>query len=603
METAIKNQIRRLQQKVDNLQQLTKRISSIRLGAFLAGMLLIYLAARSGNSWLFAITAIAAIAAFMWLISRHRKIDEAIEQFSAWKKIRRRHLARKILNWDEIPRHSLSVDKYRSHPFARDYNIIGKHSLLQLIDTTTYQGSRNYVKTWLLNRQPDIAELSERQKLIKELKPMAHFRDRIHLYASTAQKKKKETDWNMQQLLQWLGSTHKNGYTTPLIILGSLAVINITLLALFLIGIIGPFVIFSFVIYMLTYNFYSSKISGLFDEARQIEKLLTQFRPVLLYLESFTYQKESKLAGFCNVYHQPDKKPSHYLKKIIRIASAASSQSSELIWLLLNIIGPWDMYYAKKLNAYKNELEPKLTHWLERFYRLEALNCIANFAWLNDDYIFALPNSDETSAFKAERLGHPLIPENKKVTNDLTIENTGDILLITGSNMAGKSTFLRTIGINLCLCFAGAPVNAAAFQTIPFRLFSSINVTDSLDEGLSHFYAEVKRLRELLDELNKVHSYPLFYMVDEIYRGTNNRERLKGSTAFLKQISEKNGIGLISTHDLELSQLETEITTLSNWHFEETIENGEMHFEYKLKHGPCPTTNALKIMKMEGLPT
>ncbi|MGK7368936.1 MAG: MutS-related protein, partial [Candidatus Halalkalibacterium sp. M3_1C_030] len=175
-------------------------------------------------------------------------------------------------------------------------------------------------------------------------------------------------------------------------------------------------------------------------------------------------------------------------------------------------------------------------------------------------------------------------------------------ILLTGSNMAGKSTFLRTVGINLCLCFAGGPVNADTLKTVPFRLFSSINVKDSLDQGLSHFYAEVKRLRKLLDELNSEHSYPLFFFVDEIYRGTNNRERLRGSNAFLKKVAGQHGIGMVTTHDLELAQLEEEIPELSNWHFEETIEGGKMSFEYKLKPGPCPTTNALKIMQMEGLP-
>jgi DNA mismatch repair ATPase MutS len=168
--------------------------------------------------------------------------------------------------------------------------------------------------------------------------------------------------------------------------------------------------------------------------------------------------------------------------------------------------------------------------------------------------------------------------------------------------MAGKSTFLRTVGINLALCFAGGPVNADAFRTIPFRLFTSINVNDSLDQGLSHFYAEVRRLRALLEELERPHEYPLFFFVDEIFKGTNNRERLIGSTAFLKKVAGRNGIGMVSTHDLELAQLEEEISVLSNWHFEETIKDGKMSFEYKLKSGPCPTTNALKIMEMEGLP-
>jgi DNA mismatch repair ATPase MutS len=369
------------------------------------------------------------------------------------------------------------------------------------------------------------------------------------------------------------------------------------------VGSLPPYVIISFVIYLLTYNFYSGKISGLFDEAMQIESLLSRFRSVLLYLESFPYKQNSNLREFCSIYHHADQRPDRYLKKIIRFASAASSQGSELIWLLLNSIVPWDMFFAWRLDDYKKELEPKLRLWLDRFYQLEALNSMANFAWLNPEYSFALPQSNQDApVFKAEALGHPLIPKDQKVTNDVVIEQIGNIQLITGSNMSSKSTFLRTIGINLCLCFAGGPVNAASFDTTLFRLFSSINVTDSLNEGLSHFYAEVKRLRQLMDALNADHASPLFFFVDEIYRGTNNRERLKGSAAFLKSVAGRNGVGLVSTHDLELARLEDEIPSLSNWHFEETIIDGRMEFEYKLKSGPSPSTNALKIMEIEGLP-
>jgi DNA mismatch repair ATPase MutS len=264
---------------------------------------------------------------------------------------------------------------------------------------------------------------------------------------------------------------------------------------------------------------------------------------------------------------------------------------------------PWDLYFAQKLSSYKQDLAPHLSKWVDHFYKLEAFSSMANFSWLNPHYRFALPDTNAKKPFEATSLGHPLIPEKQKVTNDVAIQAKGDILLITGSNMAGKSTFLRTMGINLAMCFSGAPVNAERLSAIPFRLFSSINVSDSLDDGLSHFYAEVKRLRELLNLLEDNHPTPVFFMVDEIYRGTNNRERLRGSEAFLKNVAGKNGVGLVSTHDLELAQLENSISQLSNWHFEETIEGGKMSFEYKLKPGPCPTTNALKIMEMEGLPT
>jgi DNA mismatch repair ATPase MutS len=176
-------------------------------------------------------------------------------------------------------------------------------------------------------------------------------------------------------------------------------------------------------------------------------------------------------------------------------------------------------------------------------------------------------------------------------------------VIITGSNMAGKSTFLRTLGVNLCLAYAGAPVNAERLQTALFRLFTCIRVTDSVTDGYSYFYAEVRRLHALLDAQKEPGQLPLFFLVDEIFKGTNNRERLIGSRSFVKALVGRNCVGIISTHDLELVNLAQSVAKVRNNHFREEVINGQMAFDYILREGPCPTTNALKIMAMEGLPT
>ena len=433
---------------------------------------------------------------------------------------------------------------------------------------------------------------------------MIQFRDKLRIKASETKSQATPDDWTMDELLTWLASPSGKKYGLAMTLLSGLSLVNITLGLLFLLGILKPYVIFTFVLYLVVYNFNSDKVKGLFDAAYQMEKLLSRFSSILLYLEKYPFKEGSALEQFLNTFRESESKPSRFLAKVARLSAAASSQKNEILWFVLNAVVPWDLYFSYKLDTYKEELEPKLSTWLDTFYDLEALCSLSHFAWLNPHYRFEQPVDTKTSgkAFHAEGLGHPLIPEKQKVTNDLSIDKVGNLILLTGSNMAGKSTFLRTVGINLCLCFAGGPVNADSLKTVPFRLFSSINVKDSLDRGLSHFYAEVKRLRKLLDELQSEHSYPLFFFVDEIYRGTNNRERFRGSTAFLKKVAGRHGIGMVTTHDLELAQLEEEIPELSNWHFEETIEGGKMSFEYKLKPGPCPTTNALKIMQMEGLP-
>jgi DNA mismatch repair ATPase MutS len=182
------------------------------------------------------------------------------------------------------------------------------------------------------------------------------------------------------------------------------------------------------------------------------------------------------------------------------------------------------------------------------------------------------------------------------------MQKPGEVALITGSNMSGKSTFLRTVGVNLALAYAGAPVNAAKLDLHLMRLFTCIQVADSLADGFSYFYAEVHRLKRLLDQMKINDSVPLFYLIDEIFRGTNNRERRIGSRAYVQALANSAGVGIISTHDLELAKLAIESNSILNYNFRDDVIEGKMVFDYCLRPGPSPTTNALKIMELEGLP-
>jgi len=599
---ALKHQIERLQAKESTLEQLSNRLSFGRLAAFIGGLALVYLAGEFGPEWLFWVTIVAFILGFGMLVRMHKRIDAAKQKFTIWKSIRNTSLARQSLDWPNIPERSPSGN-YVDHSFGNDLNIIGKHSLLQLLDTSVYQGSTDRLAKYLLETDPHIDKINKRRAIVEELSTMPQFRDRLHLFAEIHKKQELENDWTLEELLQYLQGSEEKKYWRAISILGGLSALNIILGILYVAGLINPYVIFTWLLYLIVYNFNSEKIDGLYNEASQLEKILSRFNAILHLLETHSYKPGSQLKEFCRPFWDHQDSPSKYVKRIIRIAGAASSQQNEIIWALLNFLVPWDLYFSQKLSSYKKEITPKLSGWVDHFYELETYSSMANFAWLHPDYSFTTPDPEAQQPFRATDLGHPLIPQKQKVTNDITIDKKGDILLITGSNMAGKSTFLRTIGINLSLCFAGAPVNATSLTSIPFRIFSSINITDSLDNGISHFYAEVKRLRGLLNCLEDNNETPVFFMVDEIYRGTNNRERLQGSKAFLQKVAGKNGVGLVSTHDLELAQLEEEIPELSNWHFAETLEDGKMHFEYKLNPGPCPSTNALKIMEMEGLPT
>src|SRR5699024_11035140 len=556
LQQALKNQVRRLQKQSSKLDRQSQRLSLFRLAAFVGGLALIYLAGSYGPEWSFWLVIIAFLAGFYQLITLHRRLEQTSKKFSVWKEIRQKHLSRQSLQWDDLP-YRKPGNLSQNHPFAQDLDIIGQQSLLQLIDSGNYQGSTDRLTELLLTEQPNPQDIAGRQKIIKELAALPTFRDKLHLMARLHQKKKLDSDWSLEELREHLNQAKEVNHSGTLLVLGSLATANIVLAILYFTGLVPPYVLFSLVAYLVYYNFNSGKSEGLFEESSQIKKQLSRFNAVLRYLENYHYRSGSNLEDFCSIYWSQDESPSQYIHTIIRISSAASAQQSDVIWMLLNLIVPWDLYFTQKLSTYKQELGPRLSQWMDQFYELEALSSLANFKWLNPDYTFSLPEEEHTKyALCAKKMGHQIIPRDEKVANDLTISEKGELLLITGSNMDGKSTFLRTIGINLALCFSGGPVDAEAFSTLPFRLYSSINVSDSLNNGLSHFYAEVKQLHGLLNMLEDRHPMPVFFLVDEIYRGTNNRERLQGSRAFLQKVANKNGVGLVSTHDLELAQLE-----------------------------------------------
>ncbi|HLR32286.1 MAG TPA: hypothetical protein VK074_07345, partial [Fodinibius sp.] len=454
LRSALQNQIRRLQQKVVQLEKQSQRLSMVRLGTFIGGLFLIYLAGSYGPEWLFWLSMPVFIGCFYKLIGEHKHLDQSVEKFKIWRSIRNRHLARQSLDWKQLPYRPPSI-AYPDHPFASDLNIIGQHSLLQLCDTGNYQGSTDQLAELLLIENPGTDAVARRQAIIQELAALPSFRDRLHLRATLHQKKQLETDWTLEELREHLDQSKAVDYSRPLFILGTLATLNILLTVLYVVGLIPPYLIFSLVLYLIVYNFNSGKSEGLYEESSQLEKQLSRFNAVLHYLESFPYRPKSKLKEFCSIYWNQKHSPSEYLQKIIRIAGAASSQQSDVIWMLLNLIVPWDLYFTQKLSSYKKELAPRLSQWVDHFYKLEALSSLANFSWLNPTYTFTLPDVKAEPPFYAEELGHPLIPKDEKVNNDLTITSKGELLLITGSNMAGKSTFLRTIGINLALCFSG----------------------------------------------------------------------------------------------------------------------------------------------------
>jgi DNA mismatch repair ATPase MutS len=253
----------------------------------------------------------------------------------------------------------------------------------------------------------------------------------------------------------------------------------------------------------------------------------------------------------------------------------------------------------KGLNQWKERNRKGVDQWVHTLANMEALASMALLNFNHPEWIF--PEISETYfVFEAKELGHPLIPEAKRVSNDFATKGIGQLELITGSNMAGKSTFLRTVGVNIVLAMAGGPVCARSCKTAVATIISSMRIADNLEDSTSTFYAELKNLRSIIDKVKK--GERVFILLDEILRGTNSRDRLAGSKALVQQLIRDEAVGIIATHDLELAQMEEALPGhIRNYYFDVQFIGEELSFDYKLKNGVCTTKNAELLMKQIGI--
>lgn len=598
----LERHIRRIDHRLDALAQRSSRYAWARLATFLIALIAgVSAGAALGVRWGFVAFALGLVA-FGVVARIHTRIHQTITRFQLWRAIKAGHVARMTLDWSGIPPALLTVPR-DDCPLELDLDLVGDRGLHRLLDVGVSREGSLRLRDWLVTVPPDPARIRARQALVREMVPLALFRDKLTLNAmvSTTGRHRR---WDGRRVLEWV-KQHESpeSLRMPLRWLTLLALVNAALFALTLVGILPPLWGFTFMLYAAGYLLYVQRLGDPFDLGLALRDPLIDLGAVFEFLETYRYGRKAALRDLCAPFVEGDQCPSVQLRRLTRVLSAASVRRNPLLWTMLSAVIPWDVYVAYWLNKRRAEVAALLPVWLDVWFELEALNSLATCAYLNPAYTFPVVRQRHDGDLLAGRhIGHPLIPDSERVCNDFALGQPGELAMVTGSNMSGKSTFLRTLGVNLCLAYAGGPVVARAFDAVPLRLFTCVRVTDSLSDGISFFYAEVKRLKALLDALDANHGAPLFYLIDEIFRGTNNRERLIGSRAYIRALVARDGVGVLSTHDLELVGLADEVPQIRNFHFEETIVEGRMAFDYTLRPGPCPTTNALKIMRMEGLP-
>jgi DNA mismatch repair ATPase MutS len=291
--------------------------------------------------------------------------------------------------------------------------------------------------------------------------------------------------------------------------------------------------------------------------------------------------------------------PSKAIHQLSLILNYMDSNLNILVSVILNGLFMFNLHLLLKVEKWKKQNQENVPNWFESIATFDALSSLANFAYNYPLYAYPEPVTTDYK-FAAENLGHPLIPYEHRVANDIQINGWNQFAIITGANMSGKSTFLRTIGVNYILAMAGAPVCATKLSFYPIQIHSSIRTSDSLTRNESYFYAELKRLKQIIDELES--GKKKLIILDEILKGTNSKDKQAGSIALIEQLLHYKSVGLFATHDLMLGELATRFPgQVNNLCFEIQIENDKMLIDYKLHDGVCKNLNATYLMKNMGI--
>lgn len=483
----------------------------------------------------------------------------------------------------------------KDHLYANDLDIFGHASLYQYLNRTNSEMGNTILANWLLNPAGK-ENILQKQVAVKELKGLHQWRQKLQALG-TAKKIKKDT---LLRLQNWF--TEKNQFINNkvwLILQYLLPVFIITIISLNISDTISNYFRNYCLLIAAVVSFYIyKKVTPIHQQVSKITDELEILSASIQLIEETNF-KSDYLKQLQNKFKFQNSKASLKLEQLKKILERFDLRYNPVVFIPLAIIMQWDLQQAIALEKWKNKYHTDVLNWFNSLGEFEALNSLAILSFNHPGWCF--PDiKDEHFYIEGKNIGHPLIENVKCVTNQIHINKTGKLMLVTGSNMAGKSTYLRSIGINTVLAMAGAPVCASSFSISPVQVISSMRITDNLEESTSTFYAELKKLKTVIDKVND--NEKVFILLDEILRGTNSFDRHTGSAALIKQLIKHQAVGIIATHDIELAALKNEFPeNILNYHFDVQVSNDELYFDYKLKDGICNSMNASILMKKIGI--
>ena len=478
-----------------------------------------------------------------------------------------------------------------AHPYARDLDLFGRASLFEYLSTARTRAGEDTLSQWLLH-PASTADILVRQNAVRELTERVAFRERLFCAGESVR-----LGVHAEDLPAWGESEAvfpQSGVRIIISILAILWVMSLVAWALWGLPIVALLTTLLNFAYAHRIHARLEKAAGSLEKAAQDLQLLSEMLAIL----ERERVASPLLASLQNALRQDGTMPSLAIARLARIVDLLESRHS-LFARPLDLVTFWSLQLVFVAQRWQRIYGPSIRRWLNAAGEFEALTSLTAFAYEHPQYAFP-EFAPQGPLFEAEAIAHPLLPADNAIDNDLRLGRRLELIILSGPNMAGKSTFIRAIGVNAVLAQCGAPVRARSLRMSPLQVAASICVLDSLAGGVSRFYAEIHRLKLIADLAHN--ALPVLFLLDELLSGTNSHDRLTGTQFVLRDFLAHNAIGVVSTHDLALTQIPAAYgQRAANFHFEDRIQEGCLIFDYKLKPGIVQTSNALKLMRAIGL--
>lgn len=600
-ETTFLERQQQFSQKEQAAQQKYNQLGFWRLVWFIGSVAAVWLLIRLDEQLAAVGTLVVGLIGFLVLLKKHQQIRyerDLTHQLAFINEDESGRLKRQYIRPETGEQYVTST-----HYYAGDLDVFGKHSLFRLLNRAhTYDGQKR-LATWLKTPSgPDTIRL--RQESVAELKPKIDWRQEVEALAYI----ESTISQSPGALIKWATAEVASlpGYLTAIRFI--FPAITLSLFVAWLTGYVpGVGVLLALSVHGLVLSQTSARAKEVSEQTVEMARALKAYHSLFKQAEQLRGEAV-RLQAIHKALTTDKQSASEAIGQLGRLTEGLNYRRNPYFFLLFGVATLWDIHYLLRLERWRQTYGPSLSYWFEVLGELEALNSLAGFAYAHPAY--ATPAIvDSQFVLELTSAAHPLLAQNNSVANSLVLRDSGKTVLITGSNMSGKSTFLRTVGTNVVLALAGAVVRAEQFRCSPVQVFTSMRTQDSLEESTSSFYAELKRLQTLIGLAGPnqsetpagVKKLPVLYFLDEILKGTNSADRHRGAEALIRQMHRTTASGFVSTHDLELGQLTDADSFVRNYHFQSDLNNGELVFDYRLRDGICKSFNASQLMRAIGI--